>query len=167
MTRITLTLALSFMSVAAFAQKAIDVIPVSDIFDIATHRFITIANEEDDVAEVTKYYTDICTSYGYTHELTGEGFGGPCTIIDGFHKGGYNDKENYLFIPTDRAGASTIFISACNDDIDKDYGYLYVRLTIFSEGVLNDIYDQMQLAGFNQFVIDNPDEVENCQLFYI
>ena len=149
------------------AQKAIDVIPINEIFDLITYRYITLANEDADATAVIENYTKHFKAYGYVNELVGEGYGGPCSIIDGFHKGGVHDKENYEFIPSDPYAASTVVITACNDGESSDYGYIHVELTLYSRTLLADVLDQLSTGGFTQFDFDNPcSEGAETMLFY-
>ena len=143
-------------------------IPINEIFDLITYRYITLANEDADATAVIENYTKHFKAYGYVNELVGEGYGGPCSIIDGFHKGGVNDKDNYEFIPTDPVAASTVVISACNDGESSDYGYIHVELTLYSRTLLADVLDQLSMGGFTQFDYDNPSNESDAEtmLFY-
>lgn len=156
---------MALASTMAFAQKAVDFISVDDIFRIVTSRYITMANEEADAKAVMDLYDAIITSYGYVHELPGDGYGGPCSIIDGYYKGGENDVAQARFVPQDEM-ASVIFISACNKGDDSDYGYPEVTLTVYSERAVEAVFKQIVDAGFEQFQFDNPEEAGNAVLFY-
>lgn len=148
------------------AQKAYDFISVNDIFRVITYRYITSKNETKDAKALESFYTPIFKSYGYTHELPGDGYGGPCSIIDGFYKGGYDDKENFRFVPTDKKTASFVFLSACNDGEDGDYGYLEVIMTVYSKSLAECIFADIESSGFELFDFDNPEEAGDVKLYY-
>lgn len=160
-------LAMCVLSAAScFAQKAMDVISVDDIFRTITHRYITLDNEAQDAQEVIGFYTPIFTSYGYTHELLGDGYGGPCSIIDGFYKDGHEDPETLEFIPDDVAMASMVIITACNGGDDSDYGYPMVSLQVYSDVLAESVLDDALAAGFVKFEYDNPEAVLDGSLLY-
>lgn len=140
---------------------------VNDIFRVITYRYITFKNEAKDAKALERFYTRIFKAYGYKHVLPGDGYGGPCSIIDGFHKGGYvNKKKNNVFIPTRKNTASVIFMSACNDGEDGDYGYLQVTLTVFNKGLADCVIADVEGSGFNLFEYDNPEEAGDALLYY-
>lgn len=152
---------------SAQAQKAHDVATTSDIFRVITYKYITLKNETKDATAVERFYTKVFKAYGYKHELPGDGYGGPCSIIDGFYKGGYiNKKRANVFVPTRKNVASVIFISACNDGEDGDYGYPQVTLTVYSARLAKIIMGDIIDSGFEKFEYDNPDEVAGVELYY-
>ena len=165
MRKLSVVMMMVLASTGAFAQKAADFIGVDDIFRIVTSRYITMANEEADAEAVMDLYDEIITPYGYVHELPGDGYGGPCSIIDGYYKGGVNDVAQARFVPKDEM-ASVIFISACNMGDDSDYGYPEVTLTVYSERAVEAVFAQIVDAGFEQFQFDNPEEAGDAVLFY-
>lgn len=166
MKRFIIVLAVFVVSINTWCQKKPDIITISDIFKIITHHYIKYASETDDSKKVEKYYTSVLSSYRYHHGLIGDGFGGPCAIIDGFYKNGVNDKKNYRFIPSNRRTASVIYLSACENESTGDCGYLYVRLTIYSKYALDNIRRQMSKAGFKKFEYDNPETAPDSELYY-
>ena len=139
-----------------WAQKAIDIMPVNEIFDVITYRYITLANEEADAEAVIDNYVKHFTAYGYTHELVGEGYGGPCSIIDGFYKDGTNDTDNYVFIPDAYSYESNVVvITACNNGGDGDYGYLRISFDIYSEDMAEIMVQQLIKEGFEHEIIED------------
>ncbi len=131
------------------AQKANVVPTTNEIFKVITYRYITLKNEARDAKAVEKYYTTVFKKLGYIHELPGEGYGGPCSIIDGFYKGGYiNKKKANMFVPTKKKNASVIVMSACNDGEDGDYGYLQVSMTVYDKALANKILADIKASGF-------------------
>ena len=167
MKKISLILLLSigtFFTCAA--QKASSVISVNDIFKVITYKYITLKNESKDANALIKYYTPIFKSYGYRHGLPGDGYGGPCSIIDGFHKGGYINKKKYnVFVPTNKKNASVIFMSACNDGEDGDYGYLNITLTVYDAQQAEKILANIEGAGFKAYNGGNPEGESELPLF--
>ena len=152
---------------SAQAQKAHDVATTSDIFRVITYKYITLKNETKDATAAERFYTKVFKAYGYKQELPGDGYGGPCSIIDGFYKGGYiNKKRANVFVPTRKNVASVIFISACNDGEDGDYGYPQVTLTVYSARLAKTIMGDIIDSGFEKFEYDNPDEVAGVELYY-
>ncbi len=136
---------------SANAQKA-TVPTTNEIFKVITYRYITLKNEARDAKAVEKYYTPIFKRYGYIHELPGDGYGGPCSIIDGFYKGGYINKKKFnMFVPSKKKTASVIFMSACNDGEDSDYGYLHLTLTVYDKALANKILADIKASGFKLF----------------
>lgn len=165
MKKIIVVFAMAAVALGAAAQKAEDFITVDDIFRIVTSRYITFANEDRDAAYVSTTYDAIISAYGYVHELPGDGYGGPCAIIDGYYKGGRNDVEHATFVPEDEM-ASVIFITACNSGDDSDYGYPEVTLTVYSDKALGAMLGQLVDNGFEMFDYDNPEEAGSVVLFY-
>ena len=152
---------------SANAQKANTVPTTNEIFKVITYRYITLKNEASDAKAVEKYYTTIFKKYGYIHELPGDGYGGPCSIIDGFYKGGYiNKKKANMFVPTKKKTASVIFMAACNDGEDGDYGFLNLTLTVYDKALANKILANIKASGFMKYEYDNPDEVAGVELYY-
>lgn len=152
---------------SAQAQKGNAVPTTNEIFKVITYRYITLKNEARDAKAVEKYYTPIFKKYGYIHELPGDGYGGPCSIIDGFYKGGYINKKKFnMFVPTKKKTASVIFMSACNDGEDGDYGYLQVTLTVYDKALAKKVLANINVSGFKKFEYDNPDEAAGVELYY-
>lgn len=152
---------------SAQAQKAHDVVTTNDIFRAITHKYITFKNETRDAKVAMRFYTQVFKAYGYRHELPGDGYGGPCSIIDGFYKGGYiNKKKANVFVPTKKNVASVIFISACNNGEEGDYGYPQVTLTVYDANLAKSVINDILLSGFEKFEYDNPEEVAGVDLFY-
>ena len=146
---LTLIAALACFS-SVWAQKAIDVIPSSEIFDMITYRYITLANEDADAQTVIDNYVPRFIGYGYTHELPGEGYGGPCSIIDGFYKDGVNDTDNYEFVPDPASyEANMVIISACNDGDSSDYGYITITFYVYTPDLAELMLTDLVTNGFN------------------
>ena len=149
---------------SVWAQKAIDVMPSSEIFDIITYRYITLANEEADAQAVIDNYVKHFTNYGYTHELPGEGYGGPCAIIDGFYKDGVNDTENYVFVPDEASyEANWVTITACNDGENADYGYIIITFHVYTPELAELMLDDLVQNGFE--LIKEGDNIDNAMIF--
>ena len=139
-----------------WAQKAIDIMPVDEIFDVITYRYITLANEEADAKAAIDNYVKHFTAYGYTHELVGEGYGGPCSIIDSFYKDGVNDTNNYTFVPEPYSYESNVVvITACNNGGEGDFGYLSISFDIYSEDMALILTEQLTKGGFAPEVIED------------
>ena len=152
---------------SASAQKATTVPTTNEIFKVITYRYITLKNEARDAGAVEKNYTAFFKKYGYTHELPGDGYGGPCSIIDGFYKGGYiNKKKANMFVPTKKKTASVIFMSACNDGEDSDYGYMQVTITVYDKALASKILANVKASGFKLFKYDNPSDAAGVKLYY-
>lgn len=133
---------------SANAQKRNAVPTTNEIFNVVTYRYITLKHEARDAKAVEKYYTKFFKKYGYIHELPGDGYGGPCSIIDGFYKGGYINKKKYnMFVPTKKKTASVIYMSACNDG-EGDYGYLELTMTVYDKTLASKVLANIQAAGF-------------------
>ncbi len=165
MKKVVLLLVSAMVALGAAAQKAEDFISVDDIFRIVTSRYITYANEESDAAYVEATYDAIISAYGYVHELPGDGYGGPCAIIDGYYKGGRNDVAKAMFVPEDEM-ASVIFISACNMGDESDYGYPEVTVTFYDDNAVAAMMAQLVEEGFEMFDFDNPEAVGDTILLY-
>ena len=147
-----------------WAQKAIDVIPSSEIFDMITYRYITFANEEADAEAVIDNYVKHFTTYGYTHELPGEGYGGPCSIIDGFYKDGVNDTENYVFVPDPASyEANMVVITACNDGDNSDYGYITITFHVYTPDLAELMVKDLVTNGFN--LVKEGDNEDDARIF--
>ena len=168
MKKFTTVLLISIITILGCnAQKSSEVVKVNDIFKTITYRYITFKNETKDSKALERFYTPIFKAYGYKHELPGDGYGGPCSIIDGFYKGGYvNKKKHNIFVPTNKKTASVIFMSACNDGEDGDYGYMQVTLTVYSESVAKGVIADLESSGFTLFEFDNPEEAGDILLYY-
>lgn len=142
-----------------WAQKAIDIMPVDEIFDIITYRYITLANEEADAQAAIDNYVKHFTAYGYTHELVGEGYGGPCSIIDGFYKDGVNDTETYEFVPDKYSFESNcVTIVACNDGEDGDYGYITITFHVYSPDMAAIMLEELMSNGFAPTNVGSEEE---------
>jgi len=160
-------LLLTATMLSASAQKATTVPTTNEIFKVITYRYITLKNEAHDAEAVEKNYTAFFKIYGYTHELPGDGYGGPCSIIDGFYKGGYiNKKKANMFVPTKKKTASVIFMSACNDGEDSDYGYMQVTITVYDKALASKILANVKASGFKLFKYDNPSDAAGVKLYY-
>ena len=59
-----------------------------------------------------------------------------------------------------------IFISACNDGEDGDYGYPQVTLTVYSARLAKTVMGDIIDSGVEKFEYDNPDEVAGVELYY-
>lgn len=154
-------------TIACYAQKAHDAASVNDIFRVITYRYITLKNEANDTKALQKFYTKVFKAYGYIHGLPGDGYGGPCAIIDGFYKGGHISKKKFnQFVPTRKKAASVLYMSACNDGDDGDYGYLEVTLTVYDKGTAQAVLADIKSSGFTLFEYDNPDEAGDSNLYY-
>lgn len=141
------------------AQKTTTFPTTNEMFKVITYRYITLKNETRDAKAAEKYYTQVFKKIGYIHELPGDGYGGPCSIIDGFYKGGYiNKKKANMFVPTKKKTASVIFLSACNDGEDSDYGYLNITLTVYDKSLANKILANIKNSGFKKVQNDNNDK---------
>ena len=82
-----LSIVLLLLAATLLSASAQKVVPTTnEIFKVITYRYITLKNETRDAEAVEKYYTTVFKKQGYIHELPGEGYGGPCSIIDGFYK---------------------------------------------------------------------------------
>ena len=148
---------------SANAQKGNTVPTTNDMFKVITYRYITLKNESKDAAALIKYYTPIFKKYRYVHELPGDGYGGPCSIIDGFYKGGYiNKKKANVFVPTKKKTASVIFMSACNDGEDNDYGYLNITLTVYDKALANKILANIKASGFKKTENGEVEVIQYC-----
>ncbi|MBP5687616.1 MAG: hypothetical protein J6X22_03120 [Muribaculaceae bacterium] len=148
---IIVLLLLAATLISTSAQKVNTFPSTNDMFKVITYRYITLKNETKDAKAAQNFYTPIFKKYGYTHELPGDGYGGPCSIIDGFYKGGYiNKKKANMFVPTKKKSASVIFMSACNDGGEGDYGYLNITLTVYDKALANKILANVKASGFKQ-----------------
>ena len=145
-----LSIVLLLLTATLLSASAQKVVPTTnEIFKVITYRYITLKNETRDAEAVEKYYTTVFKKQGYIHELPGDGYGGPCSIIDGFYKGGYiNKKKANMFVPTKKKTASMICMAACNDGGDGDYGYLDLTLTVYDKALANKILADIKASGF-------------------
>ena len=141
---------LLLMCLIAIAAQARVKCPVnaSDIISmIGFCPTMPVESGEEDAEEFMANAKAIFLPSGFTQGLTGEGYGGPCVIIDGFYKGGYADKERYCFMPTDVDSACVIEISACNDGEDGDYE-VYVTMELYSPSNAKNFIDDLVNMGF-------------------
>ena len=147
-------------TVACRAQEP--VIAIDDIMDVFNFKS-TIAlgdNEEKEAAELTNMAVNMFTAKGFAHGLTGDGYGGPCVIIDGFYKGGVPNKEQYCFAPgDDKDNACVIEMSACNDGDQGDYE-LFVTVELFTKHAATAFIKQFGQSGFN--MVGVPDDDGHC-----
>lgn len=85
---------------------------------------------------------------GFKRGLTGDGYGGPCVIIDGFYKGGVPDTTRYCFVPGAlKDQACVVEIAACNDGEDGDYE-VFVTVELFTEQAARAFMRQFDRHGF-------------------
>ena len=138
------------------------VITIGDIIDIFDYKS-TIAlgdNEEKEAAELTDMAVGVFTDKGFVHGLTGDGYGGPCVIIDGFYKGGVPNKELYCFVPgDDKDNACVIEMSACNDGDQGDYE-LFMTVELFTKHAAALFIKQFDQLGFN--LEGEPEDDGHC-----
>ena len=107
-------------------------------------------NENKEADDLMKLAVSLFKARGFTQGLTGEGYGGPCVIIDGFYKGGTVNTEMYTFEPgSDKDAACVVEMSACNDGDDSDY-MLYMTVQLFSLKSAMQFIDQWKKLGFNE-----------------
>lgn len=149
MKKISIVLLLLIATILSANAQMRNAVPTTDeIFKVVTYRYITLKHETRDAKAVENYYTKFFKKYGYTHGLPGDGYGGPCAIIDGFYKGGYINKKKYnMFVPTKKKTASVIYMSACNDG-EGDYGYLELTMTVYDKALANKVLADIKAAGF-------------------
>ncbi|MBO7610340.1 MAG: hypothetical protein J6S96_09095 [Muribaculaceae bacterium] len=126
-------------------KSVIDLKDIIAVFDFKNT--LPEATAEQDADEIMALAVKTFTAKGFTKGLTGEGYGGPCVIIDGFYKGGCTDKELYSFIPTDAKNACVIEMSACNDGDGGDYE-LYMTMDLYDKENALEFMDQLGVAGY-------------------
>ena len=141
---------LCLMTVSACkAQK--NVVDFSHIMDLFSYKPVIAVgdNEEVEARQLMDRAIKSFTGNGFTQGLTGDGYGGPCVIIDGFYKGGEPNKEIYAFEPgQDLDNACVVEMSACNDGDGGDY-QLYVTVQLFSKRSSAQFMHQFGQYGFN------------------
>ncbi|MBO4870894.1 MAG: hypothetical protein J5565_02790 [Muribaculaceae bacterium] len=182
-----------FCSCASTKQASNSVIELADVISMMDYcPRMPLETAESDADLFMANAVKMFVPKGFTQGLTGEGYGGPCVIIDGFYKGGYGDSEQYCFIPTDKAHACVMEIASCNDGDEGDYE-VTVTVTLFAKKVVEQFMSQFGKLGFklisqsdngearsysnghyvidyNHFVIDYSQEVDNdneCHFFMI
>ncbi len=136
------------MLVSALASSATLPVHFKDLLNVRTYRYITLAYEEEDSEDAIAHYTDLFTELGFTQGLTGDGYGGPCSIIDGFYKSGYKDESQLCMVPIDRSEACVIELVACNNGEEADYGFISVNIILYDEQNANDLLKEITRAGF-------------------
>ena len=149
------------IAIAAIVANAMPPITIEQLVDIATYHYITLENESEDAQAVIDHYDKILTDGGFTHGLTGDGYGGPCSIIDGYYIGGHVDTEQYCFVPDTPALAAVIEIAACNDGDEGDYGFPNVSLNVFTADVADDLLNQLdERYGWEEKEFNVSDDFE-------
>jgi hypothetical protein len=139
-------LCLLITTVSCKAQKnVIDANDILTVFDFKNT--MPESTAEQDADEIMALATKTFTAKGFTRGLTGDGYGGPCVIIDGFFKGGYADKNLFCFNPTDTKKACVIEMSACNDGDGGDYE-LYMTMDLYDEDNAMQFMKQLTDNGF-------------------
>lgn len=148
-TLLSLLCVLAATSSCKAQTQVIDVADVVGLFDYKST--IPVGdNEEKEADDLMALAVKSFTARGFTPGLTGEGYGGPCVIIDGFYKGGTVNTEMYAFEPgSDKDAACVVEMSACNDGDDSDYT-LYVSVQLFSLKSAMQFIDQWKKLGFNE-----------------
>ena len=82
------------------------------------------------------------------------------------YKGGYiNKKKANMFVPTKKKTASVVFMAACNDGEDSDYGYMQVTLTVYDKALAGKILANVKASGFKLFKCDNPSDAAGVKLY--
>ncbi|MBQ7691636.1 MAG: hypothetical protein IJT30_10680 [Muribaculaceae bacterium] len=163
MNRNLLTL-LCLLAALGSCRAQCGVIDVTDILDLFNFRptIAVGANEERDAAELTSRAVAAFTTHGFTHGLTGDGYGGPCVIIDGFHKGGTVNREQCSFEPgADADQACVVEMSACNNGDVSDYELL-MSVQVFSNRSAALVLHQFSQHGFS--LTEMPADDDHCQL---
>ena len=144
------------------AQKS--VIDAADIIDLFRFRpSIAVGdNEESEAQELVDHAAKSFIARGFTQGLTGDGYGGPCVIIDGFYKGGTVNEQIYAFEPgNDLDQACVVEMSACNDGDASDY-QLYMTVELFSSRAAGMFLHQFSQLGFT--ITEMPADDEHCTL---
>ena len=121
---------------------------LGELMDAVSYRYVTMANEEADADAVMRHCDSIFLTKGFTRGLTGDGYGGPCSIIEGYYRGGHVDTTEYRFVPDVPAHACVIEIAACNDGEDRDYGYPVMSVQYFDRVHVDDLLRQINEKGF-------------------
>ena len=141
------------------AQKT--VIDANDILTVyAFKNTMPEATAEQDADEIMALATNTFTAKGFTRGLTGEGYGGPCVIIDGFYKGGYADENLYCFEPTDTKNACVIEMSACNDGDGGDYE-LYMTMDLYDKDNAMQFMKQLVDKGFKLQLMEEDGNIRS------
>ncbi|MBR1935704.1 MAG: hypothetical protein IJ835_06620 [Muribaculaceae bacterium] len=93
--------------------------------------------------------------YRYAHGLTGDGYGGPCDIIDGYYTGGKPENENYyqFFVPDDPEAACVVEYSLCENEVLNEM-YASVMVQLYSASAANRFSDQLVELGFKNMGTD-------------
>ena len=168
----------------AMSKPVIDLGDVIHVIEFCPQMPESIAEEKADafMANAVK----VMGKKGFTRGLTGEGYGGPCVIIDGFYKGGVPDTTRYCFVPGQvKDQACVMEISACNDGDGGDYE-VYMTVELFTELAAKAFMQQFERHGFKcmeraedgstasygngKYVIDYSHETgyaEDCHFFIV
>ena len=157
-------IAIALLCLTAIAVQARVRCPVNASDIIAMIDFcpsMPIETGEEEAEQFMTNAKDIFLPLGFTQGLTGDGYGGPCVIIDGFYKSGYVDEERYSFEPTDVDSACLIEISACNDGDEGDYE-VYVTMELYSPSSAKNFIDDLVDLGF---ILQESQEDGNIRTF--
>ena len=147
------------VTISCQAQKK--VIDVNDILTVFNFKnSMPEATAEQDAEQVMELATNTFTAKGFTRGLTGDGYGGPCVIIDGFYKGGYADEEMYCFRPTDTKNACVIEMSACNDGEGGNYD-LYMTMDLYDKDNAMQFMKQLMDKGFKLQLMEEEGNIRS------
>lgn len=135
---------------AIFGYAENPVVYISDIIGLFDFKSVIAfgKNEDKEADELLEKAYQVFTAQGFTPGLTGDGYGGPCVIIDGFYKGGVPDTTLYCFEPgLNKDRACVIEMAACNDGDVGDFE-LYMSIEMFSEHAARLFVNQFGDNGF-------------------
>ena len=141
-----LLLVLLIAAVAAMAVNAQSTPRAADVITLVKEGTLPLMQAEDLAANLLKHFDDVFIPQGYTKGLTGDGYGGPCVIIDGYYRGGHADTEYYYFVPDDPLQACVVEIGTCNDGDESDY-FSEVSVAFYHETNANDMLRQLLDMG--------------------
>lgn len=164
---LVLLLVLAFASSCTAQKSNISASSIANLFDLKS-KISVGENEEKDADDLMKLAVASFISRGFTQGLTGDGYGGPCVIIDGFYKGGTVNTERCAFEPgKDKDAACVVEMSACNDGDESDY-MLYMSVQLFSLKSAMQFIDQWKKLGFNEILPSKNEDritITNGKLF--
>lgn len=149
----------AMLAITACGGNATGTVDLQQLMDVVSFRYITFDNEQADAQAVEQHYDSVFTAAGYTRGLTGDGYGGPCSIIDGYYTGGHVDTTQLCFVPDQPAHALVIELAACNDGDDDDYGYPTVSLNLYHPDAVKALLEQVKKHGFVLTYTDNDDDI--------
>lgn len=111
----------------------------------------------DKASELFEIFADatLVGKYSYAHGLTGDGYGGPCDIIDGYYIGGKPVNENFyqFFVPDDPETACVVEYSLCENEVLNEM-YASVMVQLYSASAAKRFADQLVELGFKNMGTD-------------